>query len=1062
MSTAATSVASRSASSLHHTPSVKTGSSSNAQSPKKQSSESLERTATKNKRLYGQGLDRQMYEQQTSAMHRLDSIQRQRVPGGMPLPKSLSKTRSATNLNDRFQRSGPLYASTSFRAGSPPPSSTATPTDMSGFDLGFNNPPSSITNRDDQSGFGHSPPLSPPMSPHFDNSTFVSSLEPNDLGKATASGAFHKPIHRYDEHQYAQRQIKLQEGRETPSSTASRSASRNETPVDYVGRVRNDSSTSLQSSLDSHVDHQPQQFHSHALGAVTKSPHIHRKPLDDTHVDMNQSPSNGLSGSDSKIESRLRQQSITPKPAEFRSLSPVAQQATPSLQYEHNDLHPAFQNKHNEESYMDFTEEVDLEIINENKRSDIRVTVLEAPDNLEQVDSPTLGPMTGLSGLVRAHLRNDSDHSSVYPAPRLDERWSNEMLKTTNQFENEREEQPPADLLNNSWKDKQPNGIQDASRSKVAENQVTSPPSLSARARAMLDQAAALRNGSPKAQQTLGSFSADKTRQALGEETPRESQESVNPAWQDQVKGHHARGGSTETQKEREDFANELADRRKRVQDSLKNFAETESRSSSPMPGGRPQDSSYVRTGGAFGLLKKASRGSLVGKHESPSRGMKMLGMGSTSNSKAGSPLLPEEDSLKKRDDQAVIDAHGNGKAHYRPTPRPNQPNRPHHNRPTPNPNAYFERNNGDQRQGFTSRKVVPPFSRPFGHDRTDREPLAHPPPNSNAHPLRKKPSMEPRVYEGHYANHAQARNYSPPTRPHMEIRPPHDNLPPRSQSAMSGRTRSNSRGTTPGYFDQKSLLSVQTNYHNHYPGPIGRSPRASPVTPYTSQSPGPHAVPSPAPSNASAPVMIPASASPPTVRVPGARKRSINKHDISDPRFMSCTSSVSTVDLPPGASLSNGMDNIDDTPVPPIPPLNPRRRRTPTTHNLLNTFNGGGRGERTENPPPVPSMPMPMPMLMSNGPEYAHGERSTFSADESDPRPKSRHRLRKTSSEGGNLAARARAHAAMSPEPMLPSPKRIYAPPAVAFGGRARMGGQDLDVGMPVGGRQKVAGTMF
>ena len=1062
MSTAATSVASRSASSLHQTPSVKTVDSaitpsSTKQSPSKQSLDNLERTATKNKRLYGQGLDRQIHEQQTSAMHRLDSIQRQRAPGGISFPKSLFKARSATNLNDRFQRSGPLYASTSFSVGSPPPSSTATPTDMGGFDLGFNSPSPIIANRDDQPGFGRSPPLSPPMSPHLDDPTFKSSIEPNDLGKATATGAFHKPIHQYDEQQYAQRQMLLQEERDTLPTTASRYDSTNETPIDCIARVRNDSLASVQSSLGSNTDHQPQQFRSHALGAVPESPPTHRKPRTDERLDMNQSFLNGMRGSETETEQEPRRQSATLKSAPFQGLIQGAHHATTSTQYAHNNLHPAFQNGNNEDPYMDLSEEPDLDFVKKNKESDITVTVIEAPDISEQVDSPTLGPMTGLSGLVRAHFRNDSDHSSICPSPRLNEGHSNGMQRMSKGVDDGGEKQSAGGLLSNSWEVEQPNGGQDGLDLTAAHNQVSGPSFLSARARAMLDQATALRNGSPKAQQTLGSFPADKAQQVLGEEAPRRSDESVNPGWQDQVKGHHARGGSTETQKEREDFANELADRRKRVQDSLKNFAETESRSSSPMPGSRPQESSFVKPGGAFGLLKKASRGSLVGKHENPSKAMKMLGIGSNSSSKAGSPLLPQENSLDERDEQPVLNTNGNGRVHYQRPTGPSQPNRPQPNRLIPNSSTYYERHNGEQRQGFASHKVTPPFSRPFGRDRIGSEPSAHPHPNSNDHPLRKKPSIEPRTHEGYHTNQPPIRKYSPPSRPHMEARPPHDHLPPRSQSAMSGRIRSNSKSATPGYFDQSSLLSIQTNYHNHYPGPIGRSPRASPVAPQTSQATSPYSVASPALSTASAPVMIPASSFPSTIRVPGARKRSINKHDISDPHFMSCTSSVTTINLPPGASLSNGMDDVDDNTVPPIPPLNPRRYRTTTTQNLFHTLGGGEKTERIETPPPMPTT---KPMYNHNGQGY--GERSTFSADESDPRPKSRHRLRKTSSEGGNLASRARAHAAMSPEPALPSSRGVYGPPAAAAS-HARMGGQDRNEGM-VGGRQRVAvaGTMF
>jgi hypothetical protein len=40
-------------------------------------------------------------------------------------------------------------------------------------------------------------------------------------------------------------------------------------------------------------------------------------------------------------------------------------------------------------------------------------------------------------------------------------------------------------------------------------------------------------------------------------------------------------------------------------------------------------------------------------------------------------------------------------------------------------------------------------------------------------------------------------------------------------------------------------------------------------------------------------------------------RKKTINKFDISEPTLVSSTSNIDTVDLPPGASLKNGMDEV-------------------------------------------------------------------------------------------------------------------------------------------------------
>jgi len=106
----------------------------------------------------------------------------------------------------------------------------------------------------------------------------------------------------------------------------------------------------------------------------------------------------------------------------------------------------------------------------------------------------------------------------------------------------------------------------------------------------------------------------------------------------------------------------------------------------------------------------------------------------------------------------------------------------------------------------------------------------------------------------------------------------------------------------------------------------------------------------------------------------------------------------------------------------PPIPPLNPRRKRTQTLLQAL------GRLEKADGPAPAPT----------DHPEDPYEERSTFSADESEPKSKMRQRLRKTSSEGGNLAAKARQYAMTAPSPAVPtyspSPHTPNSAPLQAF----------------------------
>lgn len=86
------------------------------------------------------------------------------------------------------------------------------------------------------------------------------------------------------------------------------------------------------------------------------------------------------------------------------------------------------------------------------------------------------------------------------------------------------------------------------------------------------------------------------------------------------------------------------------------------------------------------------------------------------------------------------------------------------------------------------------------------------------------------------------------------------------------------------------------------------------------------------------------------------ARKRSVSKADISPPTYLSGTyDSRNVVDLPPGASLENGMDEVRAADAamiaPPVPPINPRRRAMGAIKGLTRSTtgspenDGGSRG---------------------------------------------------------------------------------------------------------------------
>lgn len=978
ISTAATSFTSQSAS-LYHGASVYTGSSSTKQSP---TASPIERTGTKTKRLYGQALEQQMHEQQSSAMHRLDSIQKQRVNAGMPYPRKVGKSQSATSLNERYQKSGPVY-SAQMRVGSP------TPPNMSGFDLGLND---QLTSRDGQPGFGSSPPLSPPLSPHMDSQTFLASIEPNDLGKATLSGGFNKPSKQYSEQQYAQRQLQLHQTRE-PSPP--KPPPRTDLPLEWIGRSRKNSSASDLA----HKYSMPQHVNDSALNIVPER--------------SSQDGNTFLTGtsSDSGSERQLTPDLPMLRPAVYQNAPRVTRDTSVSttsrsLRYEHDDRHPAFQNDTTNQTFMDLSEEPSSDGVSQlstGKSSEGTVTAVEPT---EPIGSPTIPiPGPGLSGMIRAHLRNDSGQSSVYPnspgRSSFDFRKSDVNPDQRKSDANPSQDTEHRSSLKNSWE----------------KPESADPMPLSVRAKAMLDQAAALRSGSPKVQQVLGTFPETKAQQVLGGEAPRRSTDSTTTSWQDQLKSHqsHTRGGSTETAKEREALASELAERRKRVQENLKSFVETESRSASPLPGSRKENPSPIRGGNAFHLLKKASRGSLVGRNENPPKAMKMLGLGAPQVN--GTSPNPSPDSPLQ----------GVGEE------RNASPNQSQSKKPNPRPGPYRERFRGpganSDRNNMLANRTPPPSIRPFNVP-ADRPNTEFSPTSQRTNDLNQRPRTEVRARPGPHPDSPRSQRPSP-TRPSLDSpsgremqyeRPQAE----RSQSAMAGRIRSNSKASTPGYFDQKGLLPIHTDWQQNYTGPLSQMPKGSPLVPTYSPSSSTYHDVSPALSTVSSPTMVPAGAFPSTARAPAPRKRSINKQDISEPTFMSSTSSVTTIDLPPGASLKNGMDEVGYSSPPPVPPFNPRRRRP--TNPIFNFGRSDTSRTHPQTQPPFSQQPMMSPTSPPPNRYQPRNlsapveEQSTFSADESEPRWKPRHRIRKSSSEGGNLAAKARAQALMTQGPSLPN----------------------------------------
>jgi len=249
----------------------------------------------------------------------------------------------------------------------------------------------------------------------------------------------------------------------------------------------------------------------------------------------------------------------------------------------------------------------------------------------------------------------------------------------------------------------------------------------------------------------------------------------------------------------------------------------------------------------------------------------------------------------------------------------------------------------------------------------------------------------------------------------------------PSLDSQSRARSRSNSRTAAANHFDSKHLHPIQTGIASgsasprlappqskyspgiplsprpspggHSPSVNGHSPHSSPIPPFSAN----HTPPVSNPTTPNIAAFNPSTMQP---RQGMLRKKSIAKSDISEPVFLSTTSSIDLVNLPPGASLKNGAEHV----APPLPPINPMRKR----------FGFG----RAENPNPhdpaiqagfdAPRTPFAEPVRTNSS--------DTVPGHAAPPKP----RLRKTSSEGKSLHGNAQSQRAPSP-----------ALPPVGLGGR-------------------------
>lgn len=915
-------------------------------------------TVIRTRRLYEQSLNQDLYDQQSTATSRIDTLSRQRAFGTRTpdLTPTLNSPTS-TIFSERFADRRPILSKASapnLRSFSPAPigSSQTSPAD-----------PSRHSGLEVRTSFGQTPPLSPPISESEERNNLP--IEPNDRGKATAMGVFNRPAEKYDESRYAQRQLQMQRGRETPTNL-----------------VRTESGDRSRSSSAQRTP-----FEKHDSATLKPEPTVQEETSGATFLD------------DSDAED---DQSVEAQPAKPQSTS----RPTPPRPDDHD--HPAFR---------DAAIPTRLAIATSNNTSMPAAEEPNAesnpPTTVSPVDSPTLGPGSGLSGMVRQHLRNESTDSSIYDgAP--------EEVDLAARFPPGPPDMPSFESL--------------ASKSNPWESNEG-------------DWAISL-DGSELSPTRSGI--SNELHSPDAPTTPRDSKSTV------------------ENEKEPDEFARHLADGARRVRERLNSYAEFDhgKTASSTSNSEIPNDLQPPPRLNGLGILKsKSSRGSLIDKtrgdreQHSGLIPKKLLGIGSSTMTSTPSPRrssFETKDESPKQDQprpELTSDQEGNtdeqenvhaGLKAFRQARRELQKMKEidvqhRYQSPPPAPVAALPRapQAGRERAGSTragSRPGSRAQSREGGHPPVaynrkpseemrsgmgsrsgSRAPSERDRSGSEASNSGRSRSRPARLRNGSLARDEQQQQPSPmgtpggpngmprqgpmmrsPGLPGTDIkRSPH--MPPQPYPGSPGRINRP--------MDPTQNLTVQPV--------MGREPgQPSPISPLSGHSAnfGAQQFPPAQPSN-----------SDPIITMEQHVKRMVRKRDISEPTFVSTTSQVPTVQLEgaQGTRSRNGslISGAASTPnlhgnssAPPLPPINPRRK---------NMFGGLLRRSEDETSLGSPnSLKSPRPM------EEGHG--STTINDEEVGPAQFRQRLRKATSEANSLNSRATSTRHNPPQPLArPPPPR-------------------------------------
>ncbi|EME77448.1 uncharacterized protein MYCFIDRAFT_217084 [Pseudocercospora fijiensis CIRAD86] len=816
----------------------------------------MDRSNMKARRLYEQGLDQHIQEQQSSAITRLNSIQRQHAMSGKKTPPFLQSTKSAGNLQDRVHQ--PVYALR-----------------------------------------GQSPPLSSPLPPQLNSAGPV--RHANSASPSPVPSGPQSPIEsQYDESNSAFQQ-------------------RPNRYEDDQSEYQPNTSPDLSARATSHAEsmHEPSKAYTVFQNAVNQFPvksppsSINKSTLPDTHRTF----FGNISASEDEDEEEVSEIAKSFNQPEYgyggyqskwqpTPLPSVSEH--PALREEKSSLAEDLEDEGQSKSHL------------RQKASARSLRHVDAKAGAlvpRELDSPTLGPQSqALNGMVH-HLRQKSNNSSIYPV---------ESGIGAQQEE----------AVNAPWNS---GSALDTQHASMRSSHCTASTHYTASNPWDMDESnsgASSAVDRPESRSEISGFQEGAASDRVSE-VP--SVQSSVPSWQRELqKQHHTRDPSNATLQDREAFSRDLAARRDAIRENLKSYVETNNpRAASPVPGA----AGPLR---AFGIMRAKSSGESLGTmRDQHSKGSK--GLGANSNASVTS-LTKDERSGFSLD---LARPRGNS------SPRSAMP-------PPVSQHPAFKNEIGEsardteigelpkERQLASSRSpaltAARNRSRSNSTTTTDRS-------RSRTSPYRD--DLEKAMIEGHGSS-ATAHEPSPEASPAM--------LP-------SDRDSNGSRTNMQPYFDQKMGLAAQNMsrlalngpqavplqpnvYTPGRPAPVANAYTSNPTPPLSTSSNGTPAPASPATFSPEEYSPIIPSSSRPSVTL---RRKTVSKSEISEPILISSTSNVDTVDLPPGASLKNGIDQ-----PPPIPPINPRRRGTRKLFGLVTSKDASDK--ETE-----------LPMLTQSDPNLLH-----------------------------------------------------------------------------------------